>query len=52
MNKEQTKLILEDFKVGVDNVIFSIDSQKNRLLVLLVKRQEDPYKKNCCYPQY
>ena len=50
MNKEKTKLSLEDFKVGVDNVIFSIDSQKNRLLVLLVKRQEDPYKKNWSLP--
>jgi ADP-ribose pyrophosphatase YjhB (NUDIX family) len=34
---------LADFKVGVDNVIFSVDSQLNRLLVLLVKRQEDPF---------
>ncbi|EAZ88945.1 NUDIX hydrolase [Crocosphaera chwakensis] len=43
MNPNNNQLILEDFKVGVDNVIFSIDSQKNRLLVLLVKRTEDPY---------
>jgi 8-oxo-dGTP diphosphatase len=34
---------LADFKVGVDNVIFSIDTQQNRLLVLLIKRQEDPF---------
>ncbi|WP_107671253.1 NUDIX domain-containing protein [Cyanothece sp. BG0011] len=43
MNSHNNQLILEDFKVGVDNVIFSIDSQKNRLLVLLVKRPEEPY---------
>lgn len=35
--------ILADFKVGVDNVIFSIDTEQNRLLILLVKRQEAPY---------
>ncbi|MFM1841761.1 MAG: hypothetical protein RLZZ490_494, partial [Cyanobacteriota bacterium] len=29
---------LADFKVGVDNVIFSVDTQLHRLLVLLVKR--------------
>lgn len=34
---------LEDFKVGVDNVIFSVDTQLNRLLVLLIKRQDDPF---------
>lgn len=34
---------LADFKVGVDNVIFSVDSQQNRLLVLLVKRQDEPF---------
>jgi len=28
---------LADFKVGVDNVIFSVDTQLNRLLVLLIK---------------
>jgi ADP-ribose pyrophosphatase YjhB (NUDIX family) len=35
---------LADFKVGVDNVIFSVDTQENRLLVLLVKRQNEPFK--------
>ncbi|MGL6136791.1 MAG: NUDIX hydrolase, partial [Planktothrix sp.] len=40
MNKN---LILEDFKVGVDNVIFSVDTGQNRLLVLLVKRKEEPF---------
>lgn len=34
---------LADFKVGVDNVIFSVDSQQHRLLVLLVKREENPF---------
>lgn len=34
---------LADFKVGVDNVIFSVDLVKNRLLVLLVRRQEAPF---------
>ncbi len=34
---------LADFKVGVDNVIFSVDGQLNRLFVLLVKRPKDPY---------
>jgi ADP-ribose pyrophosphatase YjhB (NUDIX family) len=34
---------LADFKVGVDNVIFSVDTQLNRLLVLLIKRREEPF---------
>lgn len=34
---------LADFKVGVDNVIFSVDTAQNRLLVLLVMRQEEPF---------
>jgi ADP-ribose pyrophosphatase YjhB (NUDIX family) len=29
--------------VGVDNVIFSVDTEQNRLLVLLVMRDNDPY---------
>jgi len=32
-----------EFKVGVDNVIFSVDTQHNRLLILLVKRYKNPY---------
>ena len=32
-----------EFKVGVDNVIFSVDTQHNRLLILLVKRHKEPY---------
>jgi 8-oxo-dGTP diphosphatase len=34
---------LADFKVGVDNVIFSVDLAQNRLLVLLIERIEAPY---------
>lgn len=34
---------LADFKVGVDNVIFSVDTDQNRLLVLLVMRHDDPF---------
>jgi ADP-ribose pyrophosphatase YjhB (NUDIX family) len=35
---------LADFKVGVDNAIFSVDTQNNRLLVLLVKRHNEPFR--------
>lgn len=35
--------VLADFKVGVDNVIFSVDTAQNRLLVLLVMRKEEPF---------
>jgi ADP-ribose pyrophosphatase YjhB (NUDIX family) len=34
---------LADFRVGVDTVIFSIDSEQNRLLLLLVRRREEPF---------
>ena len=34
---------LADFKVGVDNVIFSVDTDQNRLLVLLVMRDDAPF---------
>ncbi len=34
---------LADFKVGIDNVIFSVDTELNRLLVLLVMRHESPF---------
>ncbi|MEA5463670.1 NUDIX hydrolase [Leptothoe sp. PORK10 BA2] len=34
---------LADFKVGIDNVIFSVDTEQNRLLVLLVMRHEAPF---------
>ncbi|ELS02017.1 ADP-ribose pyrophosphatase [Xenococcus sp. PCC 7305] len=38
---------LADFKVGVDNVVFSVDTQCNRLLVLLRKRKQEPF--NDCW---
>lgn len=38
------KKALADFKVGVDNVIFSVDTQHNRLLVLLIKRRDEPFR--------
>lgn len=38
-----SKQRLAEFKVGVDNVIFSVDTAQNRLLVLLVMRQEEPF---------
>lgn len=41
---------LADFKVGVDNVIFSVDTQANRLLVLLVKRKDNPFLGSWCLP--
>lgn len=34
---------LADFRVGVDNVIFSVDTEQNRLFVLLVMRHEEPF---------
>ena len=34
---------LADFKVVVDNVIFSVDTLQNRLLVLLVMRHQEPF---------
>jgi 8-oxo-dGTP diphosphatase len=47
MNVDEQKLgdrkELEDFKVGVDNVIFSVDTHLNRLLVLLIKRKDNPF---------
>jgi ADP-ribose pyrophosphatase YjhB (NUDIX family) len=41
---------LADFKVGVDNAIFSVDTAQNRLLVLLVMRHEDPFCGQWCLP--
>lgn len=41
--KPVNQLPLADFKVGVDNVIFSVDTQENCLLVLLVRRQDEPF---------
>ena len=41
---------LADFKVGVDNVIFSVDTLLHRLLVLLVMRQQEPFLGHWCLP--
>ncbi|MEB3828787.1 NUDIX hydrolase [Phormidium sp. CCY1219] len=39
-----------DFKVGVDNAIFSVDPAQNRLLVLLVMRENEPFLGQWCLP--
>lgn len=41
---------LADFRVGVDNVIFSVDTAQNRLLVLLVMRHEEPFLGQWSFP--
>ena len=41
---------LADFKVGVDNVIFSVDTAYNRVLVLLRKRTEEPFNNHWSLP--
>ncbi|HBL10130.1 MAG TPA: NUDIX hydrolase [Cyanobacteria bacterium UBA11162] len=41
--KQVNQKPLADFKVGVDNVIFSVDTQQNRVLVLLVMRHDEPF---------
>ena len=41
---------LAKFKVGVDNVIFSVDTKHNRLLVLLYKRSKQPFKDTWSLP--
>jgi ADP-ribose pyrophosphatase YjhB (NUDIX family) len=46
----KVKQNLAQFKVGVDNVIFSVDTIKNQLLILLVKREEEPFKEYWSLP--
>jgi len=41
---------LADFKVGVDIVIFSVDTEQNRLLLLLVMRHDSPFVGQWCLP--
>ena len=41
---------LADFKVGVDNVIFSVDTKYNRLLVLLFQRKNEPFRDRWSLP--
>jgi 8-oxo-dGTP diphosphatase len=43
INSAPEPRVLAEFRVGVDNVIFSIDTAQNRLLVLLVRRQQEPF---------
>jgi ADP-ribose pyrophosphatase YjhB (NUDIX family) len=50
LNNLVNKKELADFKVGVDNVIFSVDTQENRLLVLLIKRKDEPFKNHWSLP--
>jgi len=45
-----SKNLLAEFKVGVDNVIFSVDTSQNRLLVLLVMRHDEPFLGQWCLP--
>ena len=48
-NNQQSQK-LADFKVGVDNVIFSVDTAYNRVLVLLRKRTEEPFNNHWSLP--
>jgi ADP-ribose pyrophosphatase len=41
---------LANFQVGVDNVIFSVDLEQHRLMVLLVRRDSEPYRDHWCLP--
>jgi 8-oxo-dGTP diphosphatase len=50
VKKHADPSVLADFKVGVDNAIFSVDIALNRLLVLLVMRQEEPFLGQWCLP--
>ncbi|MGB3403988.1 MAG: NUDIX domain-containing protein [Microcoleaceae cyanobacterium] len=42
-HKKQRTYPLQDFRVGVDSVIFSVDTAQNRLLVLLVMGRVEPF---------
>jgi 8-oxo-dGTP diphosphatase len=50
MSGSKKRYPLADFKVGVDNVIFSVDIEQNRLLVLLIMRDAEPYRDFWCLP--
>ncbi|MEQ9481133.1 NUDIX hydrolase [Coleofasciculus sp. F4-SAH-05] len=41
--KPSNQPALADFKVSVDTVIFSVDTQQNRVLVLLIMRRDEPF---------
>jgi ADP-ribose pyrophosphatase YjhB (NUDIX family) len=47
---QSSEVHLAEFIVGVDNVIFSVDLEKNRLLVLLVMRHQEPFLGYWCLP--
>ena len=47
-NKQRSQLA--NFKVGVENVIFSVDLEQHRLMVLLVRRDSEPYRDHWCLP--
>jgi 8-oxo-dGTP diphosphatase len=50
MAESKQRSQLANFKVGVDNVIFSVDLEQQRLLVLLVRRDSEPYRDHWCLP--
>ncbi len=50
MAESKQRSQLANFKVGVDNVIFSVDLEQQRLLVLLVRRDTEPYRDYWCLP--
>jgi 8-oxo-dGTP diphosphatase len=50
MGGNKPRYSLAEFKVGVDNVIFSVDTDQNRLLVLLIMRDAEPYRDRWCLP--
>ncbi len=50
MAESKQRSQLANFKVGVDNVIFSVDLEQQRLLVLLVRRDDEPYRDYWCLP--
>ena len=50
MSEKILQYNLANFKVGVDNVIFSVDTKHNRLLVLLYKRTKQPFKDTWSLP--
>jgi len=50
MTDSKQRSQLANFKVGVDNVIFSVDLEQHRLMVLLVRRDSEPYRDHWCLP--
>ena len=51
MNSEKNDIILAAFKVGVNNVVFSVDSHHHKLLVLLVKRTDKLFNNQWSLPE-